>query len=32
VYADRDTMFRRIQDAVRRGGSLFGGENALVKR
>ncbi|RJF97005.1 transcriptional regulator [Noviherbaspirillum cavernae] len=32
VYADRDKMFRRIQDVVRRGGSLFGGDNALVKR
>jgi DNA-binding HxlR family transcriptional regulator len=32
VYADRTAMFQRIQDAVRRGGSLFGGEYALVKR
>jgi DNA-binding HxlR family transcriptional regulator len=32
VYANRDDMFKRIQDAVRKGGSLFGGEQALVKR
>jgi len=32
VYANRDRMYSLIQDAVRRGGSLFGGENALVKR
>lgn len=32
VCADRAAMFQRVQDAVRRGGSLFGGENALVKR
>jgi DNA-binding HxlR family transcriptional regulator len=32
VYADREKMFSRIQDVVRGGGSLFGGENALVKR
>jgi DNA-binding HxlR family transcriptional regulator len=32
VYADREKMFSRIQDVVRRGGSLFGGENCLVKR
>lgn len=32
VYADREKMFKRVQDAVRAGGSLFGGENRLVKR
>ncbi|HYD94171.1 MAG TPA: helix-turn-helix domain-containing protein [Noviherbaspirillum sp.] len=31
VYADRETMFTRVQDAVRAGGSLFGPQ-ALVKR
>lgn len=32
VYADREKMFGLIQDVVRRGGALFGGENPLVKR
>ncbi len=32
VYADRDKMFRHVQDTVRRGGSLFGGANRLVER
>jgi DNA-binding HxlR family transcriptional regulator len=32
VYANRDKMYRLIQDAVRNGGSLFGGEEALVER
>lgn len=32
VYADRDKMFKRVQDVVREGGSLFGGEKRLVKR
>lgn len=32
VYADREKMFRLIQDTVRAGGSLFGGEKPLVKR
>lgn len=32
VYADREGMFRRIQDAVRQGGSLFGGQKPLVTR
>lgn len=32
VYADRDGMFRRIQDLVRNGGSLFGGAKPLLKR
>lgn len=32
VYADRDKMFRLIQDTVRSGGSLFGPTKGLVKR
>lgn len=32
IYADREKMFGRIQELVRAGGSLFGGENPLVKR
>jgi DNA-binding HxlR family transcriptional regulator len=32
VYRDRDGMFRKIQDLVRNGGSLFGGNTPLVKR
>jgi len=32
VYADREKMFRLVQDTVRRGGSLFGGEKKLVER
>jgi DNA-binding HxlR family transcriptional regulator len=32
VYRDRDGMFRKIQDLVRKGGSLFGGDKPLVKR
>lgn len=32
VYADRAAMFTRIQDLVRSGGSLFGGERSMVKR
>ncbi|MES2102611.1 MAG: helix-turn-helix domain-containing protein [Pseudomonadota bacterium] len=32
VYADRDKMFRLVQDTVRSGGSLFGAERPLVKR
>jgi DNA-binding HxlR family transcriptional regulator len=32
VYANREKMFSLIQDTVRRGGSLFGGEDRLVKR
>lgn len=32
VYADRAGMFIRIQELVRRGGSLFGGESGMVKR
>lgn len=31
VYADRDGMFKKIQDAVRQGGSLFG-PNAVARR
>jgi len=31
VYADRATMFAAVQDAVRRGGSLFG-EGGLLRR
>ncbi len=31
VYADREKMFSLVQDTVRRGGSLFGGERRLVK-
>ncbi|MES2068816.1 MAG: helix-turn-helix domain-containing protein [Pseudomonadota bacterium] len=31
VYADRDKMFRIVQDTVRAGGSLFGGERRLVQ-
>jgi DNA-binding HxlR family transcriptional regulator len=32
VYSDREKMFRLIQDTVRRGGSLFGGEKPLLRR
>ncbi len=32
VYADRDKMFRLVQDTVLSGGSLFGAERPLVKR
>ena len=32
VYANREKMFKLVQDTVRRGGSLFGSENGLVKR
>jgi DNA-binding HxlR family transcriptional regulator len=32
VYADREKMFRMVQDTVRGGGSLFGGPNRLVQR
>ena len=31
VYADRATLFAAVQDAVRRGGSLFG-EGGLLRR
>lgn len=31
VYADREKMFSLVQDTVRRGDSLFGGERRLVK-
>lgn len=32
VYADREKMFRLVQDTVRHGGSLFGAERGLVRR
>ncbi|HYD59852.1 MAG TPA: helix-turn-helix domain-containing protein [Noviherbaspirillum sp.] len=32
VYANREKMFKLVQETVRRGGSLFGSENGLVKR
>jgi DNA-binding HxlR family transcriptional regulator len=32
VYADRENMFSRIQELVRGGGSLFGGNSPMVKR
>jgi DNA-binding HxlR family transcriptional regulator len=32
VYADREKMFRLVQDTVRNGGSLFGGKHRLVER
>lgn len=32
VYADREKMFRLVQETVRRGGSLFGGKDGLVQR
>jgi DNA-binding HxlR family transcriptional regulator len=32
VYADREKMYRLIEETVRAGGSLFGGEQPLVKR
>lgn len=32
VYADREKMFKRVQDTVRNGGSLFGGQEPLVAR
>jgi DNA-binding HxlR family transcriptional regulator len=32
VYADRTKIFALVQEKVRQGGSLFGGENRLVER
>ncbi|HTD06583.1 helix-turn-helix domain-containing protein [Undibacterium sp.] len=32
VFADREKMFRLVQDTVRNGGSLFGTERGLVRR
>lgn len=32
VYANRDEMFRQIQEVIRRGGSLFGGAQPMVRR
>lgn len=32
VYANRDQMYKLIQDTVRHGGAIFSGENALRKK
>ncbi|MDB5773042.1 MAG: hypothetical protein V7606_4079 [Burkholderiales bacterium] len=32
VYADRETMFKRLVETVRNGGSVFGGEHRIEKR